>query len=51
MNIPVDFSSFLRVFTSFFHSHTRENYKKVMRLFDEENNGYISAANLKRVIK
>jgi len=49
---PLDFTAFLHIFTSYFYTpKIRQNYKKVFRIFDDENIGCISAKNLRRVMK
>jgi Ca2+-binding EF-hand superfamily protein len=51
-NKPVDFAAFLHMFTAFLYGgKSRATYKKVFRVFDDENMGCISAKNLRRVVK
>lgn len=48
----IDFSSFLNIFTAYFYTQkSKANYKKVFKLFDDENMGCISAKNIRRVVK
>jgi Ca2+-binding EF-hand superfamily protein len=49
---PVDFTTFLEIFTAYAYApRSRETYRKVFRLFDDENMGCITAKNLRRVLK
>lgn len=49
---PIDFSAFLEIFTAYaFAPRSRDTFKKVFRLFDDENMGCITAKNLRRVLK
>jgi Ca2+-binding EF-hand superfamily protein len=49
---PIDFASFLQIFTAYFYApKSRASYKKVFKLFDDENMGCITAKNLRRVMK
>lgn len=49
---PVDFFAFLEIFTAYAYApRSRESFRKVFRLFDDENMGCITAKNLRRVLK
>jgi Ca2+-binding EF-hand superfamily protein len=48
----VDFAAFLQIFTAFAYApRSKDSFKKVFRLFDDENLGCITAKNLRRVLK
>jgi Ca2+-binding EF-hand superfamily protein len=48
----VDFQEFLNLMTARINEkESKEDIRKVFRLFDEENTGYITAQNLKKIAK
>ena len=48
----VDFDQFLNLMTARINEkESKEDIRKVFRLFDEENSGYITAYNLKKIAK
>lgn len=48
----VDFQEFLNLMTARINEkESKEDIKKVFRLFDEDNTGYITSANLKKIAK
>jgi Ca2+-binding EF-hand superfamily protein len=48
----VDFAVFLEIFTAYAYApRSKDSFKKLFRLFDDENMGCITAKNLRRVLK
>ena len=48
----LDFEEFLGLMTAKFNEKdSKEDLKKIFRLFDDDNNGYITLENLKRICK